>query len=111
MMSVEGLACGCLNPIVDATVYGRVPPRLRGRVLGTMTSAALLVTPFGALAAGYAVGAAGLDATLLGVAGLYLLVTLVPATNPVWRGMDTPAAGELPAADPGAGLSWAEAER
>ncbi|MEY9928986.1 MFS family permease [Catenulispora sp. GP43] len=88
MMAVEGLACGCLNPIVSATVYDTVPPRLRSRALGAMTSAALLVTPLGGLATGYAVGAAGLDATLLAVGALYLLVTLVPAAHPAWRGMD-----------------------
>jgi MFS family permease len=87
MMSVEGLACGCLNPIVDATVYATVPAALRSRVLGAMTSAALLVTPLGGLVAGYAVSTAGLDVTLLAVGGLYLLVTLVPATHPTWRGM------------------------
>jgi MFS family permease len=99
MMSVEGLACGCLNPIVDATVYEAVPARLRSRVLGAMTSAALLVTPLGGLAAGYAVSGVGLDATLVTVAGLYLLVTLVPATHPAWRLMNR-AEPERPRADP-----------
>jgi MFS family permease len=87
MMSVEGLACGCLNPIVDATVYATVPPALRSRALGAMTSATLLVTPLGGLVAGYAVTAVGLDTTLVAVGGLYLLVTLVPALHPVWRPM------------------------
>ena len=95
MMSVEGLACGCLNPIVDATVYSIVPPHLRSRALGAMTSAAFLVTPLGGLAAGYAVGVAGLSATLTVVAGAYLLVTVVPAVHPAWRRMD--AAGRDPA--------------
>lgn len=88
IMSIEGLACGCLNPIVNATVYASVPGRLRSRVLGAMASAALLVAPVGGLVAGYAVGVAGIDVTLLIVAGLYLLVTLVPATHPAWRRMN-----------------------
>lgn len=88
IMSVEGLACGCLNPIVDATVYATVPARLRSRALGAMASAALLVTPLGALAAGYGVSAVGLDATMPTIAGLYLLVTLVPAIHPAWRRMN-----------------------
>lgn len=88
MMAVEGFACGCLNPIISATVYDTVPPHLRSRVLGAMTSAALLVTPLGGLVAGDAVSAAGLDTTLLAVAAIYLLVTLVPAVHPVWRAMD-----------------------
>jgi MFS family permease len=88
MMCVEGLACGCLNPIVDATVYATVPAALRARALGAMTSATLLVTPLGALAAGYAGTVAGLDPTLLAVAALYLVVTLVPATHPAWRPMN-----------------------
>lgn len=88
MMSLEGLACGCLNPIIDATVFGAVPAHLRGRVLGAMSSAALLVTPLGGLLAGYAVTSGGLDPTLLAVAGLYIFVTLVPALHPAWQGMD-----------------------
>lgn len=96
MMSVEGLACGCLNPIVSATIYAAVPAHLRSRALGAMASAALLVTPLGGLAAGYGVGAVGLDATLLTVGGLYLLVTLVPAAHSAWQGMDAQVLSELP---------------
>ena len=90
MMCVEGLACGCLNPIVNATIYAAVPSRLRSRALGVMTASALLITPFGGLVAGYAVSAAGLDVTMLTVAGLYLLVTLVPATHSAWQRMNAP---------------------
>jgi MFS family permease len=87
-MCVEGLACGCLNPIVNATIYAVVPARLRSRALGAITSVTLLITPLGALAAGYAVSAAGLDATLLTAAGLYLVVTIVPATHSAWQRMN-----------------------
>lgn len=87
MMSVEGLACGCLNPIVDATVFTAVPDHLRGRVVGAMSSVALTITPLGGLVAGYAVMTAGLGPALLAVAGLYVVVTLLPPLHPAWRDM------------------------
>jgi MFS family permease len=55
-----------------------------------ITSITLLITPLGALAAGYAVSAVGLDATLLTAGGLYLVVTIVPATHSAWQRLDAP---------------------
>ena len=110
MMSIEGLACGCLNPIVNAAVYASVPARLHSRALGAMASAAVLITPLGGLAAGYAVSATGLNVTLLTVGVLYVLVTLVPATHPAWRHMNSAAGAGAGADDsnadkePGQGL-------
>jgi hypothetical protein len=66
------------------------PNRVRSRALGAITSITLLITPLGALAAGYAVSAVGLDATLLTAGGLYLVVTIVPATHSAWQRLDAP---------------------
>jgi MFS family permease len=52
MMTVEGLACGPLNPITSNVIYQLAPEQMRGRVIGSMTAITLLTTPFGALAAG-----------------------------------------------------------
>ncbi|HEV3380928.1 MAG TPA: MFS transporter [Trebonia sp.] len=88
MMAVEGLACGALNPIRATVVYETVPEHLRSRVVGVMTSAGLMAAPLGGLVAGLLVGDAGLFTTLLVTGGVYLAVTLWPATSASWREMD-----------------------
>jgi MFS family permease len=66
MMAVEGLACGALNPIRATVVYETVPEHLRSLLVGD----------------------AGLFTTLLVTGGVYLAVTLWPATSASWREMD-----------------------
>ncbi|MFD8011248.1 MFS transporter [Streptomyces sp. NPDC058955] len=87
-----GLGAGVLNPILSTVLYERVPEELRSRVAGASTAGVLMATPLGGLVTGLTVEWAGLTATLLGTAGLYLLVTLAPAVFPAWRGLDDGAA-------------------
>jgi MFS family permease len=94
-MSVEGLACGVLNPIVDTTVYETVPPRLRSTVLGAMNAAALAVAPIGGPLAGFAVSRLGISNALLAFGAVYALVTCVPAIHPAWQAMDMPERGRV----------------
>jgi hypothetical protein len=88
MMTVEGLACGVLNPIVATVIYETVPDGLRSRVLSATTASVLTITPLGALAAGFLVDSAGLFTTMLAAGGIYLLATLSPVVFPAWRQMD-----------------------
>ncbi|HEU5417732.1 MAG TPA: MFS transporter [Streptosporangiaceae bacterium] len=90
MMTVEGLACGVINPLVATVVFGIVPEQLRARVLAATTAVSLSVAPLGALAAGWLAGSAGLRTALLAVGGLYLAATLCPLIFPVWRQLDQP---------------------
>ncbi|MFI8320767.1 MFS transporter [Streptomyces sp. NPDC085529] len=83
-----GLGAGVLNPILATVMYERVPEELRSRVAGASTAGVLMATPLGGLVTGLVVERAGLTATLLGTAGLYLLVTLAPAVFPAWRGIE-----------------------
>lgn len=83
-----GLACGAINPILDAVMYERVPGALQGRVFGAVTAGCYAAIPLGALGAGYLVGSAGLRQSLLIVGGAYLLATLAPIVFPSWRDMD-----------------------
>jgi MFS family permease len=91
MMTIEGLACGVINPILATAVYETVPDELRSRVLGATTASALVIAPVGGLAAGLLVGSTGLVTALLVTGGGYLLVTLCPLVFPAWRQLDDPA--------------------
>ncbi|TCC52222.1 MFS transporter [Kribbella capetownensis] len=88
MMSIEGLACGVLNPIMASVMYETVPEELRSRVLSATTASFLTITPLGGLAAGFMVDSAGLFTAMLTVGGAYLLATLCPVIFPTWRKMD-----------------------
>jgi MFS family permease len=99
MMTIEGLACGAINPILATAIYQTVPDELRSRVLSATTASALMIAPLGALAAGFLAGTIGPADALLAVGGVYLLVTLYPAIFPAWRQLDPevlcePAIGE-----------------
>jgi hypothetical protein len=95
MMTIEGLACGVINPILATVVYQTVPDELRSRVLSAMTASALMIAPFGGLAAGLLAGGVGLKTALLAVGGGYLLVTLYRVVFPPWKQLDRP--GQLSA--------------
>ena len=56
MMTIEGLACGVINPILATAIYQTVPDELRSRVLSAMTASALMIAPLGGLAAGFLAG-------------------------------------------------------
>ena len=49
---ITGIAAGPLNPIIDAVLYERVPPDMRGRVFGTITAGAWLTMPLAMLVSG-----------------------------------------------------------
>ncbi|XVV11314.1 MFS transporter [Actinoplanes sp. CA-131856] len=73
-----GLAVAAVNPILMALSYERVPPELRGRVLGLAVAIGFAGVPLGGLLGGLAVDQAGPRAALLIAGGLYLAVSLVP---------------------------------
>ncbi|SNY49612.1 MFS transporter [Paractinoplanes atraurantiacus] len=75
-----GLAVAAVNPILMALGYERVPPELRGRVLGLAVAIGFAGVPLGGLLGGLAVDQAGHRAALLIAGGLYLAVSLVPFT-------------------------------
>ncbi|MCH9733423.1 MAG: MFS transporter [Actinomycetia bacterium] len=60
-----GLACGPIEPIFNYTMQTKAPQRLRGRVIGTMTSLAYSAGPLGFMLAGPLADAFGLQATFL----------------------------------------------
>jgi hypothetical protein len=102
MMTIEGLACGVINPIIATAVYRTVPDELRSRVLSAMTGSALMIAPLGGLAAGFLAGSAGLTATLLAAGSVYALVTLCPLIFPAWKQLDGPGRLNQGTAEPAA---------
>jgi MFS family permease len=83
-----GLASGALNPIFGAVEYEQVPPELRARVLSAANAISWGGIPLGGLLGGWLAGTAGVTATLLGGAVVYLLVTLTPFFFPAWAGLE-----------------------
>jgi MFS family permease len=85
---LSGMAASPINPILMTVFQARVPPELRGRVLGTTTAAVLSAAPVGVLAAGYLIEGFGLQTVVGVVAAVYLLTTLSLVFNPALREMD-----------------------
>lgn len=86
--AVTGLAGGPINPIISTAMYERVPPRMRGRVLGTVRSGAYVAIPAGVLVAGLLVEAIGLSGVLVAIAASYLAVTLSIFLNPAMHDLE-----------------------
>jgi MFS family permease len=85
---VAGFCSGFLNPILGAVLYERVPAELMGRVTSLSSACCYALMPLGGLVGGLLVGGIGLSAAML-VCGLaYFVVTMLPAVDPRWRGMD-----------------------
>ena len=80
---LTGLFWGPVQPILNLAMQVLTPDRLRGRVIGVITSTTYAAGPLGLLIAGPAVDTFGLAATSLAFAGVVLaasLLTLVPRT-------------------------------
>lgn len=90
---LSGIAAGPINPVLTTVEFERIPPKMRGRVFGTITAGAWMAMPLGVLLGGYAVELAGLVPTLLVVGSLYLLTTLSLTFNPVLKQMDAAPGG------------------
>jgi predicted MFS family arabinose efflux permease len=88
LMAAWGLASGPLNPLLATVAYERVPPHMRGRVLGATVAGAYLAIPAGALLGGLVVDRFGVGATLFGIGVCYLAVTSAGVFNPTLRQMD-----------------------
>jgi MFS family permease len=88
MCVVGGFCSGFLNPILGAVIYERVPEALMGRVSSLSTACCFALMPLGGLVGGFLVGGVGLGVAML-VCGLaYFVVTMLPAVDPRWRGIN-----------------------
>jgi MFS family permease len=83
-----GLAFGPVNPIFATVTQENTPPHLLGRVFGVLTAIAQAAIPIGAVVVGVSVERAGLIPTIVGMGGVYVVVTIGMFFNPALRGMD-----------------------
>lgn len=88
LMALGGFAAGPINPILGTVEYERVPPELRGRVIGAITAGAWAAIPAGTLLGGVAVEWLGVGTTLLVIGICYVLVTGFGFLNPAFAEMD-----------------------
>ncbi len=89
---VIGLGYGPIGPIVNLAMQTRSPERMRGRVVGIITSAEYAAGPFGFLLVGAATERFGVQRTFLAVASVVLLVALAGvALRPLAALDDLPA--------------------
>ncbi|MET7952154.1 MFS transporter [Micromonospora sp. NPDC005324] len=101
-----GLAYGPVNPLSNYAMQTRTPERLRGRVVGVMTSFAYAAGPAGYLLTGPLVQWLGLRNAFLALASALLLAAVVAAPLPALRTLDVPP--RYPSAPPGSGIGPAE---
>jgi MFS family permease len=87
-----GLFFGPVNPITNVAMQERIPPVLRGRVVGAIGGAAYAAGPVGYLAAGPLVEGLGVPTTLLVLGAALIVACAVGAALPALRGLDDPPA-------------------
>ncbi|MER5785650.1 MFS transporter [Streptomyces mobaraensis] len=85
VFATGGLGAGFLNPILSAISYERVPRHLIGRVRALIAAVAWAGIPFGGLAAGALVAAAGLSPALLAAGAAHLTVVVTGGTRRAWK--------------------------
>jgi MFS family permease len=88
LIALTGLALSPLNPIVGTVLLKRTPERLRGRVLGAVTSLATILSPLGIITFGFALDWAGLGIALIGISAGLMLVGLYVAREPAFKELD-----------------------
>ena len=86
--AVSGFASGPLNPIMDTSMYERLPENMRARVYGVVFAGCTAAVPVGGVLAGGSATAFGLETALWAFGIAYLLVTLAPALTRSWRGLE-----------------------
>lgn len=84
-----GFASGFINPILGAVQLERIPAQLLGRVSSLSLACSAALIPFGGLPGGGLVGGLGLTGAMLVCGAAYFVVTMFPAVDRTWRGIDT----------------------
>jgi MFS family permease len=90
LAAVVGVLYGPVGPLVNTAMQTRTPERLRGRVVGVMTSMAYAAGPAGYLVAGPLVQQFGPRGAFLAMASTLLAVVLVMVPTRALRELDAP---------------------
>ena len=86
-----GVFYGPVEPVSNVTVQEMTPERLRGRVVGVMTSTAYAAGPVGFLLAGPLVDAFGVRPAFMVTAGLLVVLAVGSTLSPSLRQLDRSA--------------------
>jgi MFS family permease len=86
--ALVGVGMGPLGAMTTVLVAERIPPEVRGRVMGLQNAAVLAVAPGGLLAAGLLIEGIGVRPTGMLVAGLWLVVALATLLAPALRTLE-----------------------
>jgi predicted MFS family arabinose efflux permease len=89
VLAVSGVIFGPMNALSATAVQETTPPRLLGRVFGTVSALSMVGVPLGAAGVGVIVAQLGLVPTLVVMGGCYLVLAIVMAGNPALRAMDS----------------------
>ena len=91
-LAVAGFGTGVINPVAGTVLQKRIPPELRGRVLGAFMAEVLVAAPLGVLVAGGLSEAVALRPLLLATGVILVAAALPIAVLPAFRGLDRPEA-------------------
>ena len=95
LCGLVGLVYGPIAPIYNYVMQTKSPPRLRGRVVGVMTSLAYAAGPLGFMLAGPLTDATGLRTTFLVLALPMIAIGLVSLRLGALRELDQSPAGNV----------------
>src|SRR5215211_7617940 len=85
---ITSLGAGPINPIIGAIEFERIPPKLRGRVIGAITAGVWVAMPLGLLLGGLLTENLGTFIMMLGLACAHLIVTVSMAFIPAMKEID-----------------------
>ena len=88
-MLLGGIIAGPNGPLVATVLQERTPAAMRGRVFGATTAVGFAGAPLGVLLVGALIPAIGIQATLAGIAVIFLAVTCWLALDAGLREMDS----------------------
>jgi MFS family permease len=85
---ITSLGAGAVSPIIAAIEFERIPPHMRGRVLGAITAGVGVAMPLGLLIGGVLTEVLGTFMTMIALAATNLIATLGMALLPPMKEMD-----------------------
>ena len=94
---VSGLAYGPVNPLLNYAMQTRAPERLRGRVMGAVTSLGFAAGSLGFVVIGPLVQSVGLQPTFIGLAATLLVAALAAVPVRALRRLDAAVSEPGPA--------------
>jgi MFS family permease len=86
--ALSGMFWGPVGPLLNYAMQARTPHRLRGRVVGTISSASLAAGPAGFVAVGFLVESFGARPAFLGLSVSLLMVMIAAVPLRAWRLLD-----------------------